>query len=269
MRNGASVDIDAAWSQRKLLELHGEMEIEVVHATVRFGGVHAVDELTLRHDTHGVLGLIGPNGAGKTTLLNALSGVVRLASGSIRLDGTEISVLAPEQIARLGVARTFQNLQLFGSLTVLDNVLVPRWARRASWVSFRRGHLARERCAALSVLERVGIAEHADRLAGTLAYGVQRRVELARALAAEPRLLLLDEPLAGLSRAEGGTAVRLFARLAEDGITVVLVEHDVSGVLAVSQRVVVLDRGTVLATGTPETVVADPAVRRAYLGEGD
>jgi branched-chain amino acid transport system ATP-binding protein len=244
------------------------VEIEVVDATVQFGGVRAVDRVTLRHDSGGVLGLIGPNGAGKTTLLNALSGVTRLKSGSIRLRGTDITRRAPERISRLGVSRTFQNLQVFGSLSVLDNVLVPRWVRRRAHRPGPRGKAA-ERRAALGVLERVGIAEYADRPAGTLAYGLQRRVELARALAAEPDLLLLDEPLAGLSRMEGGHAAELFAELAGDGITVVLVEHDVSSVLAVSQRIVVLDRGAVLATGTPGEVVADPAVRRAYLGEED
>ncbi|MEU4674355.1 ABC transporter ATP-binding protein [Amycolatopsis sp. NPDC023774] len=244
------------------------MEFEVVDATVQFGGVYALDHVTLHHDSDGVLGLIGPNGAGKTTLLNALSGVTRLKSGHIRLGGTDITHRASEQISRLGVARTFQNLQVFGSLTVLDNVLVPRWVRRRMHRSGPAGRAA-ERRAALGVLDRVGIADHADRLAGTLAYGLQRRVELARALAAEPQLLLLDEPLAGLSRVEGNRAAQLFADLAEDGITVVLVEHDVGSVLAVSHRIVVLDRGGVLAIGTPGEVVADPAVRRAYLGEGD
>lgn len=240
------------------------MKIEVTHATVRFGGVRAVDDVSLLHDSGGVLGVIGPNGAGKTSLLNALSGITRLRSGSIRLQGKEVSRRAPEQISRLGVARTFQNLQVFGSLSVLDNVLVPRWARRRQHRSGR----AAERGAALAILERVGIAEYADQRADTLSYGLQRRVELARALAAEPNLLLLDEPLAGLSRVEGSQAVRLFAELAkDDDMTVVLVEHDVSSVLSVSQRIVVLDHGSVLATGTPDEVVADPAVRRAYLGE--
>ncbi|SMD26505.1 ABC transporter ATP-binding protein [Kibdelosporangium aridum] len=235
------------------------MDIEVTRATMRFGGVRAVDDLSFRYAAGGVLGLIGPNGAGKTTLLNALSDVSRLDSGRIRLRGNDITRLGPEKVARLGVARTFQNLQVFGSLSVLDNVLVPRWA-------LGKGA---DRAAGLAVLDRVGIAEHADRLAGTLAYGLQRRVELARALAAEPELLLLDEPLAGLSRVEGNRAAELFADLADDGITVVLVEHDVSSVLAVSRHVVVLDRGTVLASGTPDEVVADHAVRRAYLGEED
>ncbi|MCE7002293.1 ATP-binding cassette domain-containing protein [Kibdelosporangium philippinense] len=237
------------------------MDIEVAHATVRFGGVRAVDDLSFRYAGGGVLGLIGPNGAGKTTLLNVLSGVSRLDSGTITLSGTDIARLGAEKIARLGVARTFQNLQVFDSLSVLDNVLVPRWALH--------GRKAADRGSGLTVLERVGIAEHADRLAGTLAYGLQRRVELARALAVEPELLLLDEPLAGLSHVEGERATRLFAELAEDGITVVLVEHDVRSVLAVSNHVVVLDHGTVLATGTPDEVVTDPAVRRAYLGEVD
>lgn len=241
------------------------MEFVVEHATVRFGGVRAIQDVELRHEAGGVLGLIGPNGAGKTTLLNALSGVRPLTEGTIHIGGVNTTRMRPEQVARLGVARTFQNLQLFGSLSVLDNLLVPRWALRGK--RRLRGRAAADRTAALAVLARVGIADVAHSRASSLPYGMQRRVELARALAAEPRLLLLDEPLAGLTHAEGERSVELFGRLAADGMAVVLVEHDVRSVLAVAQRVAVLDGGRLLALGSPDEVVADPAVRRAYLGE--
>lgn len=248
--------------------------LELHDATVRYGGVTAVDGLNLQHVTGGVVGLIGPNGAGKTTLLNALSGVSRLTSGQIRFGGRDVTRLRPAQVARLGVTRTFQNLQVFGSLTVLENVLVPRLAR--GWggavaemiglpAARRRGRADTGR--ARDLLARVGLTEHADTLAGNLPYGLQRRVEIARALAGDPSLLLLDEPLAGLSRSESTDLTDLFRRVAADGATVLLVEHDVASVLAVSKRVVVLDHGSVLADGTPEKVAADPSVRTAYLGE--
>ncbi|WP_018347941.1 ABC transporter ATP-binding protein [Longispora albida] len=248
--------------------------LELSQVTVRFGGVVAVDGVTLRHDTGGVVGLIGPNGAGKTTLLNALSGVGRLTSGQIRLDGQVVSGLTADKVARHGVARTFQNLQLFGSLTVLENVLVPQlpghWASALAGIfglpSGRRMH--REvRATAAGLLDQVGLTPYADTVASSLPYGLQRRVEIARALAGRPRVLLLDEPLAGLSRSESVDLTDLFAKLAADGMTVVLVEHDVASVMSVSSRVLVLDRGALLADGTPAQVTADPAVRTAYLGE--
>jgi branched-chain amino acid transport system ATP-binding protein len=248
--------------------------LELHDATVRYGGVTAVDALSLQHVSGGIIGLIGPNGAGKTTLLNALSGVSRLTSGRIRFGGRDVTRLRPAQVARLGVTRTFQNLQVFDSLTVLENVLVPRLARGwgaavAEMVGLpaarRRGRADTARAHELLAL--VGLTGHAGTLAGTLPYGLQRRVEIARALAGDPSLLLLDEPLAGLSRSESTDLTELFRRVAGDGVTVLLVEHDVASVLAVSQRVVVLDHGSLLADGTPEKVAADPSVRAAYLGE--
>jgi branched-chain amino acid transport system ATP-binding protein len=236
--------------------------LELRDATVRYGGVTAVDGLSLRHGDGGVIGLIGPNGAGKTTLLNALSGVARLTSGRIRFGGRDVTRLRPAQVARLGVTRTFQNLQVFGSLTVLENVLVPRLARH--WGA------AVAEMVGLPAARRRGAADRAHArslLARTLPYGLQRRVEIARALAGDPGLLLLDEPLAGLSRSESTDLTDLFRQVAGDGVTVLLVEHDVTSVLAVSQRVVVLDHGSLLADGTPEKVAADPSVRAAYLGE--
>ncbi|HEY3502899.1 MAG TPA: ABC transporter ATP-binding protein [Actinocatenispora sp.] len=248
--------------------------LDVAGATVRYGGVAAVDDLSFRHEDGGVIGLIGPNGAGKTTLLNVLSGAVRLSSGRFGLDGRDLTDRRPHQIARLGITRTFQNLQVFGSLSVLDNVLLPRVTRGwgtavADMVRLPHAHrrIAAERSVAAELLDRVGIAEYADTPAGSLAYGLQRRVEIARALAGDPALVLLDEPLAGLSRSESADLTDLFTKVASEGVTVLLVEHDVASVLAVSGRVLVLDHGRLLADGTPETVAADPDVRAAYLGE--
>jgi branched-chain amino acid transport system ATP-binding protein len=234
--------------------------LEVRDVTVRFGGVVALDGLSLRHDAGGIVGLIGANGAGKTTFINVLSGAVRPRRGHAVLDGRELTGLPAHRIARAGVARTFQNLQLFGSLTVLDNVLVPAKAAR------RAGE--RDRQHALDLLRRVGLGDAARRRPGELAYGEQRRLELARALALDPRLVLLDEPLAGLAGAETDELLELFTGLRDSGVTVLLVEHDVASVLRISDRVLVLDHGTLLADGTPQVIAADPAVGEAYLGKG-
>ena len=258
----------------------GPVEVVLERVTKRFGGVTAVDEVSVRHDAGGVLGLIGPNGAGKTTLFNILSGVTEPTSGRILLNGDVITGERPDRIARRGVARTFQNLQVFGSLTVLDNVTVAAAAadgggglwrtllpvpsgRTTSGRATGRTHEDEAR----TLLGRVGVAHLAGTTVTNLPYGLQRRVEIARALATRPRLLLLDEPLAGLSRAESADLARLFRDLVQSDLTVILVEHDVATVMQVSDRVVVLDHGTLLADGTPTTVQSDPRVRAAYLGE--
>jgi branched-chain amino acid transport system ATP-binding protein len=248
--------------------------LELRGLTVRFGGVAALDGVSFRHDSGGVLGLIGANGAGKTTLLNVLSGVVPPTRGNVLLDGRELTGLPPYRIARSGVARTYQNLQVFHSLSVLDNVLVPRLARDRQvgpaamlGLPAARRRERRHREYAAGLLAEVGLAGREEQPAGSLPYGLQRRLEIARALAGEPRLLLLDEPLAGLARGEGADLTELVARLAARGVSVLLVEHDVASVLRVSDRVVVLDHGTLLADGAPATVATDPAVRAAYLGE--
>ncbi len=249
--------------------------LDIRSATVRYGGVAAVSDLTLRHDAGGVVGLIGPNGAGKTTLLNALSGAVRLAAGELRFDGTELTRLPADRIARLGITRTFQNLEVFGSLSVLDNVVLPRVAARGWRTALAdmlrlpraRHHIAAAYDRAWELLAATGVTEHAHRSADSLPYGLQRRVEIARALAGDPGLLLLDEPLAGLSRSESTDLIELITSVAADGVTVLLVEHDVAGVMTASDRVVVLDHGRLLADGTPDEVSADPAVRTAYLGQ--
>lgn len=248
--------------------------LEVSGLTVEYGGVAAMDNLSFRHEDGGVVGLIGPNGAGKTTLLNVLSGVAQPSSGRTSLGGRELGGLRVDQVARMGVTRTFQNLQVFGSLSVLDNVLLPRVgsSRGASLTGLfqpRRGHRRRaaDRRDAFALLDQVGVAAFANTPAGSLAYGLQRRVEIARALAGDPALILLDEPLAGLARAESAALIELFEDVAAQDVTVMLVEHDVESVLAVSDRVLVLNHGRLLADGTPQQVSGDPAVQAAYLGE--
>jgi branched-chain amino acid transport system permease protein len=236
------------------------VRLDIDGLRVTFGGVHAVEDLTLSHDRGGVLGLIGPNGAGKTTMLDVLSALTRPENGRVRLDGRRIDGQRPHRLARAGIARTFQTPQPFGALCVLDNVLVSMEAHH------RRRSSARLRRRALALLAEVGLAEHADARADELPFGTQRRVELARAIAGQPRLLLLDEPLAGLSRDERNALVAVIRRIAGSGISVLLVEHDVSAVLRASDRVVVLNRGRLLADGTPAEVRTNDRVLAAYLG---
>jgi branched-chain amino acid transport system permease protein len=240
--------------------LRGPVRLELDRLTVGFGGVLAVEHLTLRHDAGGVLGLIGPNGAGKTTLLNVLSGTVRPTGGEVRLDGRGVGGMRPDRLARAGVERTFQHLETFGSLSVLENVLVPLEARN------RFAPPARLRSEAGALLDDVGLAGLLDVPVSTLPLSTQRRVEVARALAGRPRLLLLDEPLAGLSLVERDELAALVRRVADSGVTLVLVEHDVAAVMRTSDRVVVLDHGRLLADGPPARVQADERVRGAYLG---
>jgi ABC-type branched-subunit amino acid transport system ATPase component len=247
--------------------------IELRDVTVGFGGVRALDGVTATAGPGAVTALIGPNGAGKTTLMNVVSGLVRPDRGTVRLLGRDVTRRRPHRIARLGLARTFQNLELFGDMTVLENVLVGGHARtRAGAVAaaFRLPrHRAGERTArraAERLLARLELADMADRRATALPYGLQRRVELARALAAEPRVLLLDEPLAGLSGEEAAEVGRTIRGLADDGLSVLLVEHAVDAVMALSDHVVVLDHGSLLTEGPPAQIQADERVIAAYLG---
>ena len=236
--------------------------LEAVGVGKRFGGVHALRDVSLRLAEGDVVGLIGPNGSGKTTFLNCLSGVFPPTTGRVALDGRPIPRRG-HTVARRGVVRTFQNIRLFGWLTALQNVEVGALgAGRA-----RRGSSRRH---ARDTLAKLGIERLADRYAGTLSYGDQRRLEIARALAAEPRFLLLDEPAAGMNEAEStdlGAAVQAIRK--EHGCGVLLVEHDLRLIMRICDHVVVLNEGEVIASGSPEQVRSDPAVVAAYIGTDD
>ena len=252
----------------------GETLLTVDGASLAFGGVAALADVSLEVPISGIRAVIGPNGAGKTTLLNALSGFYAPDTGSIRLSGAEVAGRTPYAIARLGVSRTFQTAQVFGELTVLENVAVgvagPRLGSvlaalaGAPWMRRTDGAVLRQ---ARSLLEAGGLAEWAHRPADVLPAGLRRRLEIVRALATAPRLLLLDEPAAGLSPAEIAELDAYLVRLkTTGGPSVVLVEHHMDLVMAVSEHITVLDYGRVIASGTPEAVRANPAVIEAYLG---
>ena len=251
--------------------------LDVTAATVRFGGIHALTEADFTIAPGTVTSLIGPNGAGKTTLLNAITGMVPLTSGAVLLDGLDIAGLPPHKRAEAGVVRTFQNLEVFTSMSVLENVMAGRHALTRYCVAasllrtpgFRR---AERECreAALDCLEFVGLADLAHAPAGDLPYGKQRLLEMARALAAAPKLLLLDEPAAGLNSKETAELGHLIRAIRDRrGVAVGLVEHDMDLVMSVSDYVTVLHFGHPLAAGTPDQIQANPEVIKAYLGEDD
>ncbi|HUC37614.1 MAG TPA: ABC transporter ATP-binding protein [Acidimicrobiales bacterium] len=235
--------------------------LEVANVEVRFGGVAALRGVDLTADAGTVTGLIGPNGAGKTTLFNVVTGLCRADSGSVLLDSEPIGALPPHKRARLGIARTFQRLEIFGSLTVRENILVAaeirrRWSRDGS----------RPRDVADEIMSEVGLDGVATVRCDTLPTGMARLVEVGRALATRPRVLLLDEPSSGLDEGETDELGLLLQKMAERGVAVLLVEHDVELVMSVCRLVHVLDFGRVLSVGTPAEVQADPEVRAAYLG---
>jgi branched-chain amino acid transport system ATP-binding protein len=251
----------------------GVLEVEGV--TVRFGGVTALDDVSFTAPARQVTGIIGPNGAGKTTLLNVLCGFVRPDAGRLRFDGAEVKGLRPHRLASLGIARTLQGVGLFRHLSVLENVMVgaEHVARAGFWSALaglpaadRRERMLRAR--ALEALDRVGAPDLADRMPDQLAFGLRKRVALARAVVGGPRLLLLDEPAGGLSETELGGLGELITSLAADA-SVVVVEHRMDLMMSVCDSIVVLDFGRVIAGGTPGQVQADPAVTTAYLGAED
>lgn len=250
------------------------MQLEVSDLRKQFGGVVAVDDLTFRAARDEVTAVIGPNGAGKTTVFHLVTGFLRPTAGRISLDGREITGKKPHQIAALGVARTFQNVQVFSQMSVLENVMVGRHTRSSAGFlrsflipPFLRGEEHRIREASETWLEMVGLADRADQPAGSLPLGSQRALEMARALAQEPTLLLLDEPASGLNARETLAMGELISRIRGMGITVLLVEHDMELVMEISDRVVVVNFGRRIAEGTPAEIQMDSDVIAAYLGE--
>ncbi|MEW5769241.1 MAG: ABC transporter ATP-binding protein [Pseudomonadota bacterium] len=250
------------------------MLLTVEGVTKRFGGLAALEDVSLGVRAGEIYGLIGPNGAGKTTLFNCMTGLYSVTAGTVRLDGEPVQNRKPHEIVKRGFARTFQNIRLFANMTALENVMVGRHVRtRASVLGAvlrcrrTRDEEAAIRARARELLDYVGLSGKGRFLAGHLAYGDQRRLEIARALATEPKLLALDEPVAGMNPAERQEMAALFRKLRDGGTTLLLIEHDVKLVMGLCDRVAVLDYGRKIAEGDTAVVQRDPAVIAAYLGE--
>jgi branched-chain amino acid transport system ATP-binding protein len=266
----------AAATDRDIAVGVGDTLLELRDLTMRFGGLTALDAVSFSIRRGEILGLIGPNGAGKTTCFNAMTGVYRPTSGDVLLEGRSISRSHRYEITRLGIARTFQNIRLFSEMTALENVVVGTDARHrtsllGALVRSPRHHREEKSAIekAMALLEFVGIADRAADRAKNLPYGYQRRLEIARALATEPKLLCLDEPAAGFNPAEKDELVALIRKVREDGYTVLVIEHDMRVVMGVTDRIVVLEFGRKIADGEPDAIREDPAVVAAYLGVPD
>jgi branched-chain amino acid transport system ATP-binding protein len=248
--------------------------LAVTDIEIAFGVLKAIDGVSFAVDAGQIFSIIGPNGAGKTTLFNVISGMYAASRGRVELAGEDVTGLLPDALAARGMSRTFQNLQIFQRMTAAENVMVGRHLReRCNLFAdlFRLPSVSRQnratRQAALTFLDQVGLRDSADMLAGSLSYGACKRLEIARALAAEPRVLLLDEPAAGCNAVETEEIDRLICKVAAKGIAVVLVEHDMKLVMKISNRILVLDRGRALIEGSPREVRDSPAVLEAYLGK--
>ena len=247
--------------------------LQVTGLSIAFGGIKAVDGVSLSLYPGMIYSIIGPNGAGKTTLFNLISGIYRPSSGTVMLDGADVTALPPEVLAARGLSRSFQNLQIFFRMSAIENVMVGRHRHEKRGIFahlFALPSVARQnkesRAIAMTLLERVGLADYADQSAGSMSYGALKRLEIARALATEPKVLLLDEPAAGCNPVETEEVDAVIHDIAKSGIAVLLVEHDMKLVMRISDRILVLDRGKPLVEGIPGEIKNNPKVIEAYLG---
>jgi len=255
--------------------------LEIQGLNLRFGGVCALSNVNLDVKAGEIVALIGPNGAGKTSLFNCLTGLSTPGEGEIKLQRADKNVISlkglkPNQITRHGVARTFQNIRLFRNMSVLENVMIGRHCRTTSLITgalLRSPSQRREEAETIAfgyaLLHKLGLAKVADEFAGNLPYGAQRRLEIARALATEPTLLLLDEPAAGMNPSETRELDSIIQNIQSEKIAILLIEHDIKLVMSISQRIFVMDYGQIIAAGSPQEVRAEPAVIEAYLGKSE